>query len=185
MKDTHETFGPISILFHWTMAVCYIGLFGLGWYMVTLDYYDPMYTKLPEIHKSIGVLFMLAFPLHLIWRTVNQRPLPLAQHKRWETTAAAVTHWTLRLGVILVLVTGYLIPTAEGAGIAVFSWFEIPATITSIPQQEDNAGILHRYAAYCILGLAMVHALAALKHHMINRDNTLTRMLGFSRRNHP
>ena len=56
----------------------------------------------------------------------------------------------------------------------------VPATITGIPDQEDIAGLVHRYLAYALIALVVLHAVAALKHHFINHDNTLRRMLGMS-----
>ena len=76
------------------------------------------------------------------------------------------------------MVSGYLISTADGRPIAVFDWFEVPALITSIPDQADVAGLIHEYLAWALLIFSAVHALAALKHHFIDRDPTLKRMFG-------
>ena len=85
------------------------------------------------------------------------------------------------LGLLVIIVfLGYLISTASGDSIEVFNWFEIPATITSIENQEDIAGELHYWFALSIIIIASLHALAALKHHFIDKDKTLLRMLGKS-----
>ena len=85
----------------------------------------------------------------------------------------------LGIGVLVVLVSGYLIPTAEGRGISVFNWGTFPA-VFSLPDQEDVSGLVHRYVAYFILGLSVVHADAAMKHHFVDKDDTLRRMLSIS-----
>jgi cytochrome b561 len=77
-----------------------------------------------------------------------------------------------------VMISGYLISTADGRAISVFGWFEVPALITSIPDQEDIAGLIHEYLAWGLVIFSGLHALAALKHHFIDRDPTLKRMLG-------
>ena len=74
--------------------------------------------------------------------------------------------------------SGYLISTADNRPIDVFGWFFIPASITSIPDQEDTAGLVHLVVASTLLGLVLLHAAAALKHHYIDRDDTLKRILG-------
>ena len=61
---------------------------------------------------------------------------------------------------------------------AVFGWFALPATLSGIEGQEDIAGVVHLYLASILIGLALLHAAAALKHHLIDRDRTLRRMLG-------
>jgi len=64
----------------------------------------------------------------------------------------------------------------------VFDLFSVPATLHGLHRQEDVAGEFHTYIAYGLIGLAGLHAAAAVKHHLINRDATLLRMLGMKRR---
>jgi len=177
MRDSSTRFGAVSIALHWVLALSYMGLFGIGWYMVTLDYYDPMYTLLPDWHKSVGMLMVLVLAVHLVWRSVNAKPEGVAGLKEWEQAASISVHWMLFAGTALVLMTGYLIPTAEGAVVSIFGFIEIPALIHSLPGQEDTAGEIHKYLAYVVLGLAALHAAAAFKHHFVDKDNTLRRML--------
>ena len=98
---------------------------------------------------------------------------------KWELLAANLMHGLLLLGVFLVLLTGYLIPTSEGKGVMIFDWFEVPALVSGLQQQEDRAGLVHQYVAYLVMGLVVLHLLAALKHHLINKDRTLLRIFGF------
>ncbi len=79
--------------------------------------------------------------------------------------------------MLLVLVSGYLISTAEGDGIDVFGWFRVPALVSGLPDQATLAGTIHWYAAWALIVLAAGHALAAFKHHLIDRHDVLVRML--------
>ena len=175
-KDSIERYGLVSIFLHWSIALTFMGLFGIGWYMVTLGYYDPWYITLPHWHKSIGMLLIAVVSLRIIWRLFVQKPQALSSHKPWEMIASVVVHGLLGLGVIVVLVSGYLIPTAEGVGVTVFDWFTVPSII-SFTDQEDLAGMVHEYAAWFVLVISVLHAGAALKHHFFDRDDTLRRML--------
>ncbi len=177
LRNSEERYGVVAILIHWLMAIAFIAMFAVGWYMVDLTYYDELYKTLPEIHKSVGILLLLTLALRLTWKWSNPTPRPLGGRPH-EILAAKIAHLLLYVLVGLIMASGYLISTAEGAPIDVFDWFSVPATITSIPEQEDLAGVIHEYLAYVFIGLALLHALAALKHHFINRDNTLRRMLG-------
>jgi cytochrome b561 len=76
------------------------------------------------------------------------------------------------------MIAGYLISTAEGVGIPVFGLFEVPALVSGLPDQADTAGVIHLYLAWVLVIFSGLHALAALKHHFIDRDVTLKRMLG-------
>lgn len=180
--NTETRYGHLMIAMHWLTALLVLVLFFLGLWMVTLDYYHPWYKEAPDIHRSIGVLLGLLVLCRLVLRLVTPPPGPVASLRRWEIIASTIVHWLL-YGLLLVTVTlGYLISTADGRAVSVFGWFEIPATVTSIPSQEDLAGELHFYFAVTLLILAGLHALAALKHHFINKDATLLRMLGKGQR---
>jgi cytochrome b561 len=152
-------------------------MFGLGWWMVDLDYYHPWRKDGPDLHRSIGVLLVFACVLRLAWRLKNPPPLP-AEHGRLVTRLGNLMHGLLYLLIPLTSFAGYLISTADNRGIEVFTWFTLPATLTSIENQEDLAGEVHWYLALTLMGGAGIHGLAALKHHFIDKDSTLTRMLG-------
>ena len=72
---------------------------------------------------------------------------------------------------------GYLITTADGQPVAVFDRFQLPATLYGLENQADLAGQWHDGLAIALVSLAGLHTLAALKHHFIDRDDTLVRML--------
>ena len=178
MRNTSQAWGVVAILLHWLMALAILGLFGLGFYMVDLTYYDPLYKTLPEIHKGTGILLALVFVFRIGWRLANPRPQPVAGTTTLEERIASTVHHLFYLLIAVIMVTGYLISTADGKPIDVFGLFSVEATITSIPEQEDRAGLVHEYLAYGLITLVLLHAAAALKHHLVNRDETLRRMLG-------
>lgn len=178
IKNAKSRYGLVAILFHWIIAVGVIGLFALGLWMDDLGYYDKWYRTAPHLHKSFGVLLIVLVALRLIWRLYNVRPAELESHKPWERVLAKITHLLFYLLLFSMLVTGYLITTAKGQALDVFNWFSIPSLVTSEANLEDIAGEIHEIIAFTIIGLAIAHALAALKHHFIDRDSTLLRMLG-------
>lgn len=175
-KNTKKGFGLVSILIHWLSAIAIIGLFALGYWMVDLDYYSEWYRTGPYIHKSIGLLLLLVTVFRFFWKLLNDKPSALTDSKS-EAKVSSIAHLLLYALMLVVLISGYLISTADGRGIEVFTWFTVPSLGELFVDQEDIAGLIHEYAAYIIIGLALLHALAALKHHFIDRDNTLTRML--------
>lgn len=177
-RNSPLRFGLVSVLLHWLVAVTVFGMFGLGLWMRTLDYYSPWYRTAPAIHKSVGILLLLAMLLRLVWRFLSPPPAPLPSHDRLTRLGSQVGHALLYFGLFALLCSGYLISTADGRPIEVFGWFRVPALLSGIPGQEDLVGEVHEYLAWGLVGLAVVHALAALKHHFIDRDATLLRMLG-------
>lgn len=175
LTNTEKSFGWVSIVFHWSLAVLVIFLFALGWWMVDLDYYSDWYHRAPDIHKSVGVLVMGAMLLRFIWNLFNTRPAGL--DKPLMNRLAHFVHLILYLLVFALGVSGYLISTADSDPIAVFDWFEVPALIEPFEGQGDIAGDLHEWFAYGLMGLVGLHALAAIKHHVLHKNLTLKRMV--------
>ncbi len=165
----------ISILLHWAMATLVFGLFFLGQWMVDLDYYHPWYHKAPELHRGLGVVLGALLVMRLLWRLLRPFPKPLG--RPWERWLAVLVHRSFYILIALCIATGYLMSTADGRPMSVFDWFEIPATVHGFEQQEEIAGEWHDALTRALFFLAIVHGLAALKHHFIDRDATLRRML--------
>lgn len=177
-KNTSSRYGTLSIVMHWLVAIGVYGLFALGYWMVGLTYYSSWYRTAPDIHKSIGLILLALMVVRVIWRFLNSGPAPLESHGRLTRMATKIGHGVLYLGLFAVMLSGYLISTADGRAISVFGLFNVPAVITSIPGQADIAGLLHEYLAWGVVIFSVLHALAALKHHFIDRDLTLKRMVG-------
>ena len=160
------------------MAVILTGMFFVGNYMVDLDYYDSLYHTLPYWHKSIGMLIAGVFVFRVVWNFSQDRPGTVnTTTPRSSHIAAVMAHLTLYGLVAALIVSGYLISTAKGAGIEVFEWFSVPALFSDDAQRGELAGELHEIFGLVFIGLVALHALAALYHHFILKDNTLKRML--------
>ncbi|WP_338562826.1 cytochrome b [Erwinia sp. E_sp_B01_3] len=178
LKNTPTHFGQISILLHWLVALCVYGMFGLGLWMVTLGYYDSWYHPAPELHKSIGITLFAVMILRVIWRFVSPPPRPLSSYSPLIRYSAVMVHLLLYGILFAIFISGYLISTADGKPIEVFGLVSVPATLEGFGEQADLAGDIHLWLAWTVVVLSVLHGLAALKHHFIDRDITLKRMLG-------
>lgn len=162
---------------HWLSALLIIGLFAVGLWMRSLSYYDSLYQILPFWHKSVGFLLLALVLLRLVVRFSSSLPPPLPSHQTWERRLAHLTHWLLYGLLLVMFVSGYLIATADDRPATFFGWFDIPVLFSAFANQEDVAGFIHEYAAFSLIGLAILHGLAAFKHHFLDKDVTLKRML--------
>jgi cytochrome b561 len=144
--------------------------------MVELTYYNEWYKTAPHWHKSVGILLALLTLFRLAWKAL--KPSPKVEGKRYEVVLAISAHHTMYLLLFMLFISGYLISTSDGRGIEVFNWFTVPGAGELFPNQSDIAGQVHFYTAMALIGLVTVHVLAALKHHFIDKDNTLRKMTG-------
>lgn len=175
LRNTDEHYGWLAKLLHWLMALWVMGLFALGYWMRTLDYYSPWYQRAPELHKSLGVVLIVLIVVRLVWRVMNKPPRALGHH--WlELLAARLTHGALHLLLVGLAVAGYLYATGEGKPLAVFGLVDIPPLFKS-KLLAERAGDVHWWLAYSLMALTGLHVLGALKHHFVNGDDTLRRML--------
>jgi len=176
LKDSRNGYGLISIVMHWASAILILFLFGLGIYMTGLSYYDDWYHKGPELHVSLGLVVLLIMLVRVIWRIVNPTPVDLAD-KRVQNLAAKLVKLGLYAFIFIVLISGYLITTAEGQAASMFNIIKFPVLAELSSQNVDIAGALHEYLAWGIVILVVLHIGGALFHHFVMRDRTLVRIL--------
>lgn len=176
MKQNVTHYNTVARLLHWGSALVIIGMFAVGLWMVDLSYYSEWYQVAPNWHKSIGILLLAVTLFRLVWKII--KPTPKIEGKRFEVMAAKAAHHTIYLLLMVLFASGYLISTSDGRGIEVFNWFTVPGAGELFANQSDIAGEVHFYTAWVLIGLASVHGLAALKHHFVDKDNTLRKMIG-------
>lgn len=176
--NSENHWGRVSIIIHWLSAITVFALFALGLWMVDLTYYDDWYQRGPFIHKSVGMSLLLLMLFRLLWNRKYSGPAQLDSYTSFEKKAASVIHRLMYALMLLIMLSGYLISTADGRGVEVFALFEVPAIIYGIEAQEDVAGTVHLILAITLMVGVVLHMAGALKHHFIDKDITLKRMLG-------
>ena len=181
LLNSRQQFGTISKLIHWIAALTVIALFALGTWMVDLTYYSSWYKPAPHYHKSVGILLLLLTLFRVIWKLSQPHPDPLSSHTRFEKLAASMTHLAIYCLLFLMFISGYLISTLEGVGIEVFDWFILPSILQAESSYVDLAGEIHEIVGWSLISIVSLHALAAIKHHFVDKDTTLRRMLFFGK----
>ncbi len=172
--NNDDGYGWVARVLHWGMALAIVAMFGLGVWMRSLGYYDPWYTRAPDLHRSVGILLLALLAVRLLWKLAN--PTPSDRHlSRMERYTSRMTHTLFYLLLFALMIAGYLISTADGRPISVFGLFDVPAIYVR-KGLEETAGRVHEYLAYILMAIVGLHAAAALKHHVIDKDPTLTRM---------
>lgn len=177
IKNTAQNYGAISILFHWSQALLIFILLPLGLWMVTLEYDSPWYHQAPDWHKSLGLLAVALMLLRALWHKFTPPPAQFENTPNWLQKPIHLLHLLLYILVFLLGISGYNIATAEGSDLVVFNWFSLPSLMDINEDQAEQIGELHEILAYALMALLAAHILGALKHHLIDKDFTLKRIL--------
>jgi len=164
---------------HWLQAALILGLVALGWWLVGLDYYHRWYNDALFWHRALGLTVPFIAIAQLACR--RRRRLRGAQlpavGARWEQRAATAAHWLFFALMLAIPLSGYLISTSAGAAIPLPAGLQLPAVAALPDAARDLAIAAHYWLAYSVAALAAIHAAAALKHHIVDRDPVLRRMV--------
>lgn len=174
ITNTEDRYGVLAIFLHWLMAIILIGLLALGLYMVDIPIGIEK-LKLYGWHKEYGLLALALVIVRLVWRLVTITPslqLPL-----WEIIAARTVHWAFYGFMFAMPITGWLITSAAGLPVSFFGLFVLPNLIAPNEELRILFQEIHEWLGYALIATIVLHASAALKHHFINKDDILRRML--------
>lgn len=171
-----------AISLHWLIAIGIAGTFSLGLYMHELPL-SPTKLQLYSWHKWAGVSLFALIVVRLLWRATHAAPPLPAQMPALQRLAANATHWALYALMIAVPLSGWLMSSAKGFQTVWFGVLPLPDLVAKDAALGDLLQDVHEALNLTMLGLVLLHAAAALKHHFIDRDDVLTRMLPALERN--
>jgi len=168
----------IAIALHWLIAAAIIGSFSVGLYMVDLPL-SPTKLRIYSWHKWAGVTIFLCVALRLGWRLRHAPPELPAAMPAWQRSAAAATHVLLYLLMFAVPLSGWLMSSAKGFQTVWFGVLPLPDLLNKNKELGDLLQQVHQVLNFTMAALVLAHLGAALKHHFIDRDDVLARMLPF------
>ncbi len=165
-----------AIALHWIMALLILATLPLGLGMTELAL-SPLKLKLYAWHKWIGVTVFALAVLRLAWRLSHPAPPPPAGMPAWQRRAAAVLHGLLYVLLLAIPLSGWLMSSAKGFQTVYLGLLPIPDLLAKDEALGDALAGVHAWLNYSLAALLLVHVAAALKHHLIDRDEVLVRML--------
>lgn len=171
-----QTYNGIAKTFHWLVFALMTGAFVVGFYMGDLPL-SPTKLQLVSWHKWCGVTIFLLVLLRLSWRLMNPPPPQTAAMPQWQLQASEIVHRLLYLLMLAMPLSGWLMSSAKGVPTVWFGLIQLPDLLEKNKPLGKALEEVHEMIGYMILALVALHVLAALKHHFIDRDNVLTRML--------
>jgi cytochrome b561 len=175
------TYGPTLIGLHWLMALLIAAVFAT----TELRGYYPRGSEtrdlLKSLHYMLGLSVLVLVAIRIAVRMKSVTPSIMPPLAWWQTAAAHFVHAALYAAMIGMPLLGWLILSADGKAIPFFG-LSLPPLIGVEKNLAHALEDVHEFignALYFVIGL---HAIAALAHHYLFGDNTLTRMLPMHKR---
>lgn len=171
-----QRYGPVAIALHWIAAALILFNLVYGLYLVGLPL-SPQKLRYFSYHKWIGVTVLLLSAARLLWRLTHRAPEMPATLPPWERRAAKASHALLYVLFFAAPLTGWLFSSASGFQTVYLGVLPIPDLLAKNREVADVLKVAHRWINYTMAAVVALHAAAALKHHFIDRDDVLARML--------
>jgi len=170
-----ERYGSVAIALHWAGAALVLANLLLGVSMVQLAI-SPRKLLWFQWHKWIGVTVFVVTALRFAWRARDPAP-PLLAMPAWQARAATAVHVLLYALLVTVPVSGWLYSSASGVQVVYLGIVPLPDLVGADKALAAGLKGVHIALNATLFALVCLHVAAALKHHYVDRDRTLARML--------
>jgi cytochrome b561 len=170
----------VAQLFHWVIAALIVTQFALAWTAEDLPlgmHKLAIYAR----HKSFGMTVLMLAILRLLWRLKHPPPALPAGMTPLERALARATHIAFYVLLFAMPLTGWMMSSAKNYSVSWFGLFTWPNLIAKNEAAFDLLKATHDYLSDALFAIAVLHILAALKHHFWNKDDVVLRMLPFTK----
>lgn len=180
MSQQPPTYTRPAVVFHWIIFVLLVIGWSLGSYMSDLPF-SPQKLRYVSWHKWLGVTIFLIAAGRLAWRLTHGVPPMPSTVPRWQQRAAVVVHALLYIHIIAIPITGWLFSSAAGVPTVYLGLVQLPDVLERSKNLADVLRSIHGLLNWSLLVIVIGHTGFALKHHFVDRDDVLRRMLPIRR----
>jgi cytochrome b561 len=183
IQPEHDTqrYTRAAIALHWLTAILVVANLLLGISMVGLPI-SPRKLHWYLWHKSIGITIFALTSGRLAWRALHRPPPPVPMPS-WQRRAAVVSHALLYVLLFITPISGWIYSSATGVQVVYLGTFPLPNLVPKDKALADALRLVHVGFNSLLFAVVCIHVVAALKHHFVDRDTVLARMLPILRRN--
>ena len=172
----------VAIGLHWAIAALLVFEVALGLNMEEAKG-SAKFTVF-QLHKSVGITILLLVLLRIVWRLLH-RPPPL-NAAGWERALALTVHGAFYALLLALPLSGWLIVSTSTVAVPTLLYGTIPwphlpgfAELAETAREawREAGEFVHANLVNLLYGLVALHLAGALKHHLIDRDGELARMI--------
>jgi cytochrome b561 len=177
-QSSKSRYGAVAQGLHWIIAALIVTQFTLAWMADDLPLGMHKLALLAR-HKSFGMTILMLAVLRLTWRLFNRPPELPSGMSKIERFLARATHIAFYVLLFAMPLTGWMMSSAKNYSVSWFGRFTWPNLIAPNESAFNLLRSTHHILGYALFAIAILHILAALKHHFWNKDDVLVRMLPF------
>jgi cytochrome b561 len=178
-SNSATRYTQLAKVLHWLLAIAILCTFSFGLYMVELPF-SPQRLKQYNWHKWAGMTILLLSAIRLLWRLTHPAPALPIHTPAWQKIASHSTHGLMYALFFAIPLVGWAYSSALGFPIVLYGILEIPSFVSRDTELAATLKLVHKYLAYGLATLVIVHVAAALQHHFLLKDGLLARM-GFGK----
>ena len=177
IKNTQDTYGSVAKTLHWLIGIGVIGMMAMGTVMEDIpNAADKFWVY--SLHKATGITILALMLVRLVWKLMNMGiPTHNAAHKPWEQKLSHGIHWGFYALLIAMPLSAWMMTGPNASTISWYGFFPIPNIAAADKAMAETYGEIHGAIGTLIWIALGLHVGGALKHAIIDRDNTLKRML--------
>jgi cytochrome b561 len=180
LRNTTYSWGSLSKGLHWLIVLLIIVQYVLAERADDLPLGMEKLATLAR-HKSVGMTILLLALLRLLWRWLNPTPALPKGMRTWEIGLAHLSHFALYCTIFALPLTGWMMSSAKNYPVSWFNLFQFPNLVSPNETLYRFMHDTHEVLFNVMIAVALLHVAGALKHHFINKDSVLRRMLPFVR----
>lgn len=169
-------YSPVAIGLHWLVGLMILISFGVGTYMTDLSL-SPTKLQLYSWHKWAGVTIFGLVLVRIFWRFTHPVPPLPSEMPRWQRATATSAHYLLYALMIAIPLTGWLMSSAKGFQTVYFGVLPIPDLLEKSKDLGETLALVHSTLNFTMMAVVIAHVAGALKHHFVDKDGILRRML--------
>ena len=174
-----QRYTKTAMSLHWLTALLIVGAFIMGLVMTSIPGFSPAKLRYFSWHKWLGVTVFALAVLRVVWRQFHRPPPHPAHIPAWQNRTADAVHMLLYFLIFAVPVSGYLYTLSAGVPVVYLGVWPMLVIMAPDPELKPVFRAVHYWLDMAMAALVFAHAGAALKHHFIDRDTVLKRMLPF------
>jgi cytochrome b561 len=175
--NANVNYDPVAKILHWLTVLLIVAQFVVAWTMPAI-HKGVKPVGLIQWHLVIGSSLLIVVVLRLVWRLTHRPPPPAEGLPGWQRQTAAITHWALYVLLLAVPITGWAAASVRTWVVRAFGVLPLPQLLPTGDKIGFRIGDIHSgVLAWTLLGVAVLHILAALYHRLGLRDKVLSRML--------